>query len=301
MKIAFVFVCLFFQFRTFAQPLKYPQIKSWQNSPIVEFVNNKKAILKKDQDLKNAFVVVTANNEELTVEFPQGEKLTILEKSRVQVPQVGPDTGEAAEFFIFDGVVRYQSEKASKMQVKSAFFDLNLPAEIDVLVMIDKKKPSAQFQVIRGQMTASFLDFEKTVVMKAGESVIYEGENDESGKVKYDYFLDSKRMPHGVLKEKEKFDTSSYFEKEKALLKTRELEAAKIKKAQLVKIQKAQKILDSYLCKKPFGQKDQCYWQMENDKCFRYRCNVSGQWGDQTERPVISKCGMKPAASACDY
>lgn len=301
MKLIFILASFFLQNQATAQTLKYPQIKAWQNTPIIEFINNKKAILKKDQDLKNAFVVVTANNEELSLQFPHGEKITVLEKSRSQVPQVSPDTGEASEFFIFDGTVRYQSDKESKMQIKSAFFDLKLPAGIDVLITIDKKKPSAQFQVIRGEMTASFLDFEKIELIKAGESITYEGENDASGNVKYDYFLDSKRMPHGVLKSKEKFETAVYFEKEKAQQKGREAQAAKIKKAELSKIQKAKKLVDSFLCHKPLGQKDECYWQKQDDLCFRFRCNVSGQWGDQTERPMNAKCSDKLVASPCDY
>ena len=304
MRFYLFYVFIFLAARAGAQPTKYPQIKEWQNTPILEFNNDKKALLKKETQLKNPFVVVTANTDQVTVEFVKGEMLTVFEKTRVQVPQVGPDTGEASEIFIFDGTIRFRGlpNEKSKLHLKSAFFDLQMPAGIDVLVTIDKHKPSAQFQVIRGEMTAAFLDFEKTEVVKAGESILFEGENDANGNLKYDYLLDSKRLPHGVLKEKEKFDFSSFIEKEKQQQMALEKNKIKQKKAETLKQAQKKKAYDSFLCHEPQGQKDQCYWLKENDeKCYRYRCNVQGQWGDKTERPLNVKCLTKPEVSPCDF
>lgn len=294
-----------FSYATETLNLNYPKIIGWQNTPIIEFINNKKADLKKEQILKDAFVVVTSNGDEAELRFSHGEEITVLEKSRIQVPQVSPDTGEAPEFFIFDGAIRFESTQkmtgASRLQIKSAFFDLKLPVGLDVLIEVDKKKPSAQFKVIKGEMTVAFLDFDQKVVLKSGESILFVGENDEKGNLKYDYFLEGKRMPHGSLKEKDKFDISDYIEKEKAILKARAEETARVKKVEATKVKKKKLVLASFLCHEPLGQRDECYWKKIETKCFRYRCNVSGQWGDETERPMIDKCVVKPVSSLCDY
>lgn len=300
-----VFLTVLFSIFANANALKYPKVVGWQNQPIIEFINNRQATLQKDLDLKNSFVVVTGVNDEAYLQFTRGESVTVLEKTRIQVPQVSPDTGEAPELFIFDGVIRYQSTgkvtAESKLHIKSGFFDLILPIGIDVVITIDKNKPSAKFQVVTGEMTAVFLDFEKQENLKAGEMVVFEGEKDEVGQVKYDYFLQSKRMPHGTLKDKEKFDTAAFLEKEKVVQAARAAEKAKVKAVADAKAKKNKLILGSFLCHEPLGQKNECYWIKKGDDCFRYRCNVSGQWGDQTERPMTSKCLAKPASSACDY
>ncbi|MFZ3231166.1 MAG: hypothetical protein WA160_13240 [Pseudobdellovibrio sp.] len=304
MKKIFLFGALSFSVFTNAQALKYPKILEWQGSPIIEFINNKKAILKKDQPLKNSFVVVTANDDEVQLQFSYGEKITIQAKSRIQVPQVSPDTGEANELFIFDGVIHYKSdvtESESKLKIKSAFFDLKLPAVIDAIVSIDKKKPSTKFLVVKGELSVTFLDFEKTVVIKSGEAVTFTGEKDESGNVKYDYFLEGKKAPHGRIEEIEKVDISAYFEKEKEVLKAKAAVVQNKKAIEALKKKKLKKYLDSFLCHEPLGQRDECYWKSIEKKCFRFRCNVSGQWGDETERPQIEKCNLPAAATACDY
>lgn len=285
--------------------VQYPKLISWQNEPIIEFVNNRKAIIKKDLELKNSFAVVTGMNDQAEFRFTHGEDLIIHEKTKIQVPQVSPDTGEVPEVFIFDGTVRFKSTGKvtpdSKLAVKSAFFDIKFPADLDVIITVDKYKASAQFQVIAGQMTAKFLDFDRTEQLKAGESIVFQGEKDNEGNIKYDYLLETKKMPHGELLAKKKFDITDFLEKEKIILKEKAVREEKSRKAKSALALKKDKLYNAYLCHSPVGQKNDCYWIKKDTLCFRYRCNVSGQWGDETERPLTSACLTKPISTNCDY
>ena len=98
-------------------------------------------------------------------------------------------------------------------------------------------------------------------------------------------------------------DASQFFAKEKAIEKKIEEEKRAIKKNAEDKIKKRQAYEASFLCKKPFGQKDQCAWWITEQKCFRKRCNASGKWGDVTERPLNlePRCAQEFNVGACDY
>ncbi|MEQ1723690.1 MAG: hypothetical protein ABL930_10980, partial [Pseudobdellovibrio sp.] len=109
--------------------------------------------------------------------------------------------------------------------------------------------------------------------------------------------------PKGKLFEVEKFDISGFLEvQKKAELKNESRKKAAL--ALLAEKKRKQKAFeDSFLCKKPFGNKDQCVWWLEAGKCYRKRCNASGQWGDRTERPISSLivCKIEPNVAECDY
>lgn len=283
---------------------KFPEIMAWHGAPIVELANKKQVVLATGQSLKSSFAVVTTQNDEIELKFANHIQLIVQGKTRFQVPQVNAETAEVPELFLFDGSVRLKTSaesSESKIRLKSSLFDLPIPAGVDAIITLHKSKPLVQIQVIRGQMKAQFFDFEKTEMIKAEESIQFEGELDEAQNVKYDYLLDGKKAPHGVLKEKEKFDVSSYLKKEKDELNKKK--QADLKKKALVKAQqlKKKKYLDSFLCHKPLGQLDQCFWKAEKEICYRYRCNANGKWGDQTERPMIEKCKTEAVATECDF
>lgn len=282
----------------------FPEVISWKKAPEIRFENGKLALLEKNLKIKNSFVITTRIDEELTLKFSGGEEITILSKTKVQVPQVSPDTGDVSEFFIVDGAVRYRApqiiEARSKLRLKSAFFDLKIPPGVDVLVSLNISLPLAKIQVIEGEMKAEFLDFEKKQVLGSGDSIAFNGEKDGEA-IKYDYLLDGRRSPHGKLGPVEKFDYNSYVKVEKDKLQAERDIALKQKRAELAQKQKQKAYENSFLCKKPFGQMDECYWIMKDAKCYRHRCNASGKWGDPTERPLDAKCKAQAQVGACDY
>ena len=300
-----------------SQSVTFPEVHSWKKNPHIKFENKATAILKKNGQLKNSFEVITGLEDELTLIISTGELITVLKNTKVTVPQISPDTGEISEIILQEGQVRYVSpeglsdknnEKTKKTRFKSDFFDLTMPPGVDVLVTFNRSLPTSlptvKFQVIKGEMTAEFLDFEKKQILQAGEEVVFTGII-EKNEIKYDYLLDGRKSPHGVLSNVKKFDLAEY-EQEKKRLEELEKNAAKKKQhEQNLKKKKKQAFENSFLCHKPYGHRDNCYWKKVESKCFRFRCNVNGKWGDSTERPVDEKCQDKPAAllfvQKCDY
>ena len=290
---------------SFAAIELFPEIVSWKKAPVIEFENKSVAKLEKKLKLKTSFRVVTKLDDELVIKFSGGEVITVLPKSKVEVPQVSPDTGDVGEVIILEGLVRYKSaeiiDDRSKLRLKSGFFDLKIPASTDLIVDLNMSLPRAKIQVISGEIKVEFLDFEKKQILKSGDQIAFDGER-EGEQIKYDYLLDGRKSPHGALGPVEKFDYNVFvqIEKDKVALEKIQLQ----KKLQEIELKKKkQKAFEnSFLCKKPFGQNQECYWIKKNEQCFRYRCNVSGKWGDETERPMNKeRCLPIAQVGVCDF
>lgn len=299
-----------------AQAVTFPEILSWKKDPEVQFENKKIVALKKNSQLKNAFTITTRADEEITLTFSGGEQITVLAKSTVKVPLVSPDSGAINEFFITDGSVRYRApeniDPRSRLRLKSAFFDLKIPALIDGMFGVNMSLPQAKIQIITGEMKAEFLDFEKKQLLGPGDSVTFNGEferenksakdvTNEGREIKYDYLLDGRKSPHGTLTDVQKFDFNVYVQSEKNKLQDEKKELERLRALEILKYKKQKAFEDSFLCKKPFGQRDECYWIKKDATCFRYRCHVGGDWGDRTERPVDAKCKAQAQVGKCDF
>ena len=281
-------------------PIPFPEILSWKNSPHIELEQKKLAQITKNHPLKNPFLVTTGIHDEVLLQFSEGEKITVMPLSKISVPQVSPDTGRVSEIQILDGQIRFQSGTLTKkrLRVKSVFFDLTIPVDTDVLITVDISQPLAKFQMIHGEMTVLFFDFEKTQEIKSGESVTFSGEREGDG-IKYDYLLNSRKSPHGILHALEKYDFSAFTEKEKSERLALENQLKQKVKDEKSRLKKQKQYENSFLCHKPYGQKNQCHWEKRNETCIRSRCNVSGEWGDETERP-LAYCNTT-TVQACDY
>lgn len=287
----------------------YPQVSAVKNSPILVFDNKKQAVLKKDLFLKSPFAVVTANNEQLEFKINVVDKVLVYEKSKVQVIDFVDETGYVSDLFILDGQIRFTAThrgvdkvKEQPLHLRTPFFDLQIKEVSDFIVNLNMKDPSVEIKMISGVLLVEFFAYEKQVTLKSGESVKFVGvlDDDKAG-VKYDFLLNNKKAPKGAIQEVQKFDISSFMEAEK---KANQSEINKKKAARAKEEEKKRKqkqYEDSFLCKKPFGNKDQCVWWVESGKCFRKRCNVSGQWGDQTERPMSALCKNDHNVAECDY
>lgn len=290
---------------SFAATQLFPEIVSWKKAPVIEFENKSTARLEKKLKLKTGFHVVTKLDDELVIRFSGGEVVTVLPKSKIDVPQVSPDTGDVSEINILEGSVRFKTaeiiEERSKLRIKSSFFNLKIPAATEVILDINMGLPRAKIRVISGEIKAEFLDFEKKQLLKSGDQIAFDGEK-EGEQIKYDYLLDGRKSPHGVLGPVENFDYNVFVRiekdkvaEEKSLLQKKLQEIASKKKKQRA-------YENSFLCKKPYGQNQECYWIKKNEQCFRYRCNASGKWGDETERPMNKeRCLPVAQAGACDY
>ena len=292
----------------FAVTELFPEIISWKKNTVIEFDNKMVAKLQKNLKLKNGFTVVTKLDDELILKFSGGEEVTVLPKSKVQVPQVSPDTGDVSEFLILEGSIRYKApaiiEERSKLRLKSVFFDLKIPPSMDLIVALNLSLPRVKIQVIQGEMKAEFLDFEKKQILKSGDQIAFDGDKDGES-IKYDYLLDGRKSPHGILGAVEKFDYNVFVEIEKDKAASEKIQLQKKLQAEALKKKKQKDYENSFVCRRPFGHNQQCYWIKKDDKCYRYRCNVSGQWGDETERPLnqlsADRCQAAAQVGACDF
>jgi hypothetical protein len=288
----------------------FPQLSEFRNSPILVFDNKKQAVLKKNLFLKSPFAVVTADSDQLSIKINTFDLLTVYEKSKIQVIEFLDETGFVSDLYLLDGQIRYTVTHRGVgsgpiLRLKTPFFDLPLASLSDFIVSLDMKVPSVEIKIISGALPVEFFAYEKKLTLKEGESIKFVGAlaDDDVSKIKYDYLLSNKKTPKGKLLEVEKFDISGFLE----LQKKEEVSAANKKKAALALIaekkRKQKAFEDSFLCKKPFGNLNQCVWWLETGKCYRKRCNASGRWGDLTERPISSLivCKLEPLVADCDY
>lgn len=286
----------------------YPQINSWKGKPTIAFENKSAAPLQKNYVIKSNFFVVTANADEVSLQMTTQSTLTVFEKSKVQVPEVFAPAIATYEIFLLDGEIRVQQKGDSvdqKLnQIRNVFFDLTQSKNADAIIILDMKEPSVEVQMVSGEWNLEFFDYEKKLTLKAGEKVKFLGLLAADGNgIKYDYLLGGRKVPQGKLGPVEKFEISQFHAKEKANEKRIQDQKNALKKIAAEKIRKKKAYEDSFLCKNPFGQKNQCAWWTESAKCYRKRCNVSGQWGDVTERPLTleSKCTPNFSVAECDY
>ena len=286
----------------------YPSIIAWKNKPTIAFENKTNAPLAKDYQIKSPFFVVTANEDELSLKMTTQSELIIYPKAKVQVPEVHNAAIAIYDIFILDGEVRVRHEGESaeqkRNQIRTVFFDLQQPKDADAVIELNMKEPSIEVRMIRGEWPLEFFAYEKKITLKAGEKVKFKGILTADGDgLKYDYLLNNKKVPQGKLGEVEKFEMSQFFEKEKKAEKSIADRKKEKQRIEAEKIRKQKAYEDSFLCKKPFGQKDQCAWWVENNKCYRKRCNVAGKWGDVTERPLNleARCAKDFTVGECDY
>lgn len=300
----FLFCTIFYSTTTLA----FPEIISWRNSPAVVFDNKTQAILVKKGLLKRPFAIVTASKDEFEFKVNHVDRIYIYEKTKAQVLDISRE-GSISDFYILDGKVRYSTEfrgaarpSTFDIALKTPFFDLKIANEADFFIELNMDRAWVEIKVVKGSLPLEFFAYEKKLTLKEGQSVKFQGvKADDKINIQYDYLLGGRKVPKGQLEEVKIFDSSAYL---KAEAKLHEQENKKKKEAEfkrLEKIRKQKEYEDSFLCKKPFGHKDQCAWWLEDKKCYRKRCNAAGAWGDIIERPMNPKCKLQPVVAECDY
>ena len=286
----------------------FPRVQSFENSPVLVYENKVQVSLKPSLQLQMPFALATANKDEIKIQLNGFDSITVYEKSKVQVLDLNLESGFVNDLYFMSGKIRYSTlfrvsdKTVDVITLRTPFFDLKVNGLVDFYIDLDMSKPQVNVRVIKGVLPLEFFSYETKVSLKAGEMVTFVGEmaDDKQG-IKYDVLLEGKKIPRGTLSEIQKFDLSGYLAEEDRAKKTEINRKKQIERRRLEKIRKQKEYEDSFLCKKPFGQKDQCAWKLESGKCFRKRCNVSGQWGDLTERPASANCKQDWFVTSCDY
>lgn len=287
----------------------FPEILSWQNSPIVVFDNKSQAVLSKRGLLKRPFAIVTANRDELELSINHVDRLSIYGKSKLQVVDFANEGEFISDLYLLDGKIRYTSNFRGKdkvsgfdINIKSAFFDLKVSKPVDFFIELNMNEAWVELKVVKGSLPVEFFAYEKKVTLVEGQKVKFQGERSaDKTSIQYDFLLGGRKVPKGQLLEVADFDSATYLKadeqaRQKEILRKKQADAKRLEK-----IRKQKEYEDSFLCKKPFAHKDQCAWWLEGGKCFRKRCNASGAWGDIIERPLNPNCKPDPVVSPCDY
>jgi|GEM_PF-4198545 len=291
----FLFFLLMFTLKVYS----YTEVTDWKNSPLIVFENKQQAVLKKKLQIKTPFAAVMSNQDQLELKINIFDRIIVYPKSKVQVLEFLEETGFIADFYILDGQVRFATahrgaptkEASTILVLKTPFFDLKTTSLADFIINLNMKEPSVEVKLISGTLPLQFFDYEKTLILKAGESVKFVGVLAEEGPgIKYDYLLNNRKVPRGSLGEVQKFDQSIFIQEEKKQVQIDVKNKKKRTQSALAKMKKQKEFEESFLCKKPFAQMNQCAWRLVEAKCYRQRCNVNGKWGDLIERPVSALC-----------
>lgn len=285
------------------QAQAYPRILNWRNEPLLVFEGDRHAVLKKEQELKSPFFVLTSRLDDVTLSLNTGNEVEVAKNSKLQIYEVFEDVKQEHIVFLVDGTIRLKNHNSTKPnRIRTPFFDLDQPLNSDVVIQLNMKEPSIEIRMVKGEWNLEFFSFERKVQLKTGQQVKFTGQiADEPDQIKYDFLLEDKKIPKGQLGDVQKFDIAQFVADKKVadadIIKKEKLEKKKI----LESVAKKKKQEASFLCKNPFGRLNQCSWKVENEKCFRQRCNAAGQWGDKTERPLSAACTKDFLVGSCDY
>lgn len=306
--LALVFVSAFVSTLCSTRALAFPRLQEWQSKPLVVYDNKREVVLKKDLQLKSPFAVVTANADSVGLIINSFDRVHVYPKSKVQVPDFENEHGLVSDFYLLDGKVRLTStfrgvnKQYVALNLKTPFFEFQPESLVDVVVELNMKVPSIEIWVLEGTLPLNFFEYEKKFSLKAGEKIRFIGElNDEKSAIRYDYLLNDRKVPKGKSSEIESFSVEDFLKEERLAKQAAEAKRKELLRQEQERQKKKKAHEASFLCKSPFGQKDQCSWRLEGGKCFRQRCNVSGQWGDRTERPINDQCKKEFHVTQCDY
>lgn len=299
----------------------YPVIESWLHQPQILLETQKKMDLQKNKEINLDFFVSTSQQEELTLKFTGPEvpstQLTVYANSQLQLEKISENKFSDFRINLMKGHIRFDSttlEASTKnrnesLLINTVFFSLKSPKNADFIIELDMTVPKVNIKMIQGEWAIQFFEYEKRLTLKAGQQVEFVGIKSvhEGDQIQYDYLMDQKKVPKGQIKPILKFNQQHYIIQKKSE-KDKILKSDQQKKDLINKKIKQKKLVEeSYLCKKPFAHLNQCVWRIDKNQCFRLRCNVDGQWGDSTERPITStlcqktKDASEDSVAECDY
>jgi len=289
---------------------KYPQIFTVQGKVQWTDKDGKETAPKIKQVLIEKASLQTAEKSEVVVELDPHRKLKLFANSRVEIPAISWETGEAAAVILRNGTMRWEeSRRNSNVALRSDLFEFLSPVG-DFIFKYDPQTAVAEVLALNGSMEFSALNGEDVALVTAGQKVQFQGVR-EGGEIVYDILLKGKKIPRGKLglveplSEAEKKSYSPDKEKKRA---------EEIRKKALAEQKAQQKPKDPHsICEGPAARLNQCAWVCENNpkkekktcrvdlpdvRCVRQRCNANGVWSESTPS---TGCGLAPVVKNCDY
>ena len=192
------------------------------------------------------------------------------------------------------------------LRIESDFFQWDLidkkRSSLELMISLNPSVPQVRFCNARPEYTVKLYDHEKEAKLKAFEEITFVGVL-EKERVAYDLLLQGKKIPKGSWDKAKACSFSELTEKETAFRlqqeQRRREESASADNRRKLKMENDAR----FLCHKPYGQFNDCWWKTESQICVRYRCNADGKWSARTEmtRNQFEMCDSKQPVSKCNY
>ena len=296
---------------------RYPMVSEVQGQVTWLGKDDKKFPVKARTVLVERAVLETGEGASIKVSLDPERTFTVLENSRVFLPSISWEGGEAPILILKSGRLRWQQTDgkiAYNVALSSDLFQFLAPKG-DFVFSMYPDKAFAGVKVFKGSLEFSALNGEETAQVHEGQEVGFQGILEDK-KIAYDILLKGKKIPRGRLtpvSEIEKKELAAYSSEQ-----TKKQKAAAAKKAQEKKAREAAKNSE-FICSAPPAKFNQCAWVCLNNpksekkacltsraevSCVRRRCNANGVWAEET--PVDaekngSPCKAQPVVAPCDY
>ncbi|WP_413287782.1 hypothetical protein [Bdellovibrio sp. HCB337] len=296
---------------------KYPFVVETHGRVLWSNKNDDEGKLKPKQVLIEKATLETEAKSTVVVQIDAHRRVTLSPNSRIEMPSISWETGEAPVILLKFGQIRWREEAGKKYNIalRSDLFEFLTPVG-DFVFNYDPKKALAEVKAIQGTMEFSAMNAEDVALVTAGQKVSFQGVR-EGDEIVYDVLLKGKKIPRGKLSAVDAFTAD-----EKKLYSEAEAkkEAAAVRKKEAAEAKAKERVRGAdEICEKPFAKLNQCAWTCENNpknekkvcrleqpevRCVRRRCNANGEWAEAAEVPgekAKSLCGIQPNVKACDY
>lgn len=297
---------------------KYPMI-SGLTGPVRWFdKDQKEGKPRAKQVLIEKGALETGPKAEVTLQLDEQRRLVLLPDSRLELPSISWESGEAPVVILKRGSFRWQEKPGKKYNIalRSDLFEFLSP-QGDFVFSFHPAEASAEVKVVQGSMEFSAMNGEDTALVAAGQKCRFQGVR-EAGEIVYDVLLKGKKIPRGKLGQVENFtDEEVKFYSEARLKKVEAAEKKKRVEAARKREEKSRAKDD--ICTEPNAKLNQCVWLCENNPkkekklcrvelpevhCVRKRCNANGEWAEATEiskEKASVQCAAQSVVKACDY
>jgi hypothetical protein len=300
-----------------AASVKYPHLTEISGKVSVTDREGKTSPGKKNALLIEKAAIETGPGSKATLQVDAHRRVQLLAATRLELPSISWETGEAPVLVLKHGTVRWrQASKGSyNIALTSDLFEF-LPPEGDYLFEYDPKTATASVKVVEGHISFSATHAEDVAEVGAGQKCQFQGVK-ESGEVVYDVLLKGKKIPRGQLGKVLPFSAAEKKQYAATSLKQEAAAFAKKEKAAVAARESAKDPLQ--ICKAPGARLNECAWICLNNpvkersrclvekvgvSCVRRRCNANGEWAEDTEIPAekaAAVCGVQAKVRACDY
>jgi hypothetical protein len=294
---------------------RYPRILEVQGQ--VQWTNKdgKQATLKNHQTLIEKASLQTGDKSDVLVELDADRKLRLYAGSRLEIPSISWETGDAPIVILKYGRFRWQETKRNyNIALQSDLFQFLSPVG-DFIFSYDAKNAVAEVMVVQGSMEFSAMNGEEVAPLKAGQKVKFQGVR-EGDEIVYDVLLQGKKIPRGKLGAVQSMTPTD--KKTYSAEKEKKADDIRRKKAEAEKIAQAKPKDSLAICSRPAARLNQCAWICEHNpskekkkcllekpevRCVRQRCNANGEWNDVTVMAADKGflCAAEPTVKDCDY